>query len=307
MNDKQQILVIVGPDNHPQEVVDRAAWLAGHSGCDLMLLWCDPDIGPLAGSFLVSNEAQDISEKIMEAQKELVEELAVSARQQGLRVNTDVLEERPIADGILYRVRDMNPAYLVKGTHYHAAAERSIFAHTDWQLMRSCQCPLWLVKPPKLREQPIIIASVDPIHSHDKPAALDQVIVGYAKRIAAFADGEVHLLHTYDPLTAVGAAVARTIKPIKIAVDKIGNEVREEHQQKLNELADSCDIDEAHTHQLPGAARELIPAFVRSENADLVVMGALARWGLKRAVIGSTAERVLDQLPCDILIVRADG
>jgi nucleotide-binding universal stress UspA family protein len=33
-------------------------------------------------------------------------------------------------------------------------------------------------------------------------------------------------------------------------------------------------------------------------------MGALARWGLKRAVIGSTAERVLDQLPCDILLVR---
>jgi nucleotide-binding universal stress UspA family protein len=33
-------------------------------------------------------------------------------------------------------------------------------------------------------------------------------------------------------------------------------------------------------------------------------MGALARWGLKRMVIGSTAEKVLDHLPCDILIVR---
>jgi nucleotide-binding universal stress UspA family protein len=34
-------------------------------------------------------------------------------------------------------------------------------------------------------------------------------------------------------------------------------------------------------------------------------MGALARWGLKRAILGSTAEKVLDHLPCDILIVRS--
>ena len=33
-------------------------------------------------------------------------------------------------------------------------------------------------------------------------------------------------------------------------------------------------------------------------------MGALARWGVKRMLIGSTAERVIDHLPCDVLIVR---
>jgi universal stress protein E len=47
-----------------------------------------------------------------------------------------------------------------------------------------------------------------------------------------------------------------------------------------------------------------LPFFARDRQADLVVMGAVARWSMQRTVIGSTAERVLDHLPCDILIVR---
>ena len=35
-----------------------------------------------------------------------------------------------------------------------------------------------------------------------------------------------------------------------------------------------------------------------------VVMGAIARSGLKRLFIGSTAERVLDRLPCDLVIIK---
>jgi len=36
-------------------------------------------------------------------------------------------------------------------------------------------------------------------------------------------------------------------------------------------------------------------------------MGALSRSGLKGMLIGNTAERVLDELPCDVLIVKQPG
>jgi universal stress protein E len=38
-----------------------------------------------------------------------------------------------------------------------------------------------------------------------------------------------------------------------------------------------------------------------------MIMGAISRSGLQRAFIGSTAERVLDRLPCDALIVKPPG
>ncbi len=54
-----------------------------------------------------------------------------------------------------------------------------------------------------------------------------------------------------------------------------------------------------------GAPEKLLPDFVTSTNADLVVMGSKGRSGLARALLGSTAEHLLHSLDCDTLVVRA--
>ena len=41
--------------------------------------------------------------------------------------------------------------------------------------------------------------------------------------------------------------------------------------------------------------------------ADVVIMGAVSRSGLKGLFLGNTAEDVLDRLHCDLLIVKPDG
>jgi universal stress protein E len=43
---------------------------------------------------------------------------------------------------------------------------------------------------------------------------------------------------------------------------------------------------------------------VDETGADVVVIGAVSRSGLKRIALGSTAERVLDFVPSDLLIVK---
>jgi universal stress protein E len=39
-------------------------------------------------------------------------------------------------------------------------------------------------------------------------------------------------------------------------------------------------------------------------HSSLVVMGAISRTGFKRLMIGNTAERVLDRLSCDVLVIK---
>jgi universal stress protein E len=304
MTDKDLILAIVEPDINPQAVFERAAWLARIHDCRLTLLLCDPDIGPLRAGWYVSNEARDIGESIVAAQKEMIEELADNVRDTDIDVSTGILEERPVADAIVFEVNERQPKLLVKGTHYHSAAQRAIFVDTDWQLVRSCPCPLYLVKPTEIEENPVIVAAVDPTHAHDKPAALDKAIVSAALDLAGRVGGDVHLLHTYQRLVGVGSAATRTFKPVKLPLDELDEKIRTEHRERLDELAAEFDIDKDHVHQLPGQPRELLPTFARTHNAGVFVMGGLARWSLKRAVIGSTAERVLDHLPCDVIIVR---
>jgi universal stress protein E len=50
----------------------------------------------------------------------------------------------------------------------------------------------------------------------------------------------------------------------------------------------------------------MLPALAEELNAGVVIMGAVARSRLARAIIGSTAERTLDRFSCDIVIVKPD-
>jgi universal stress protein E len=50
-----------------------------------------------------------------------------------------------------------------------------------------------------------------------------------------------------------------------------------------------------------------IPALARRLRSSIVVIGAVSRSGLKRLFIGNTAERVIDALSCDLLVVKPVG
>lgn len=304
MSQNETILVVVEPDNHPHEVVGRGCWLAELTNCDLQLLLCDPDVSAMRHGLFVSNEARDLAQHIRTAQQEMIEDIAKPALDRGINVTTNILEQRPVADAILQLALETDPSYVIKGTEYHSVAERAIFVDTDWQLIRTCPYPLWLVKPREMQEQPVIIAAVDPVHSHDKPAKLDQLIIESAKTITGAANGEVHLFHTYQSIVGIGREATKTFKPIELPVDELSKRIQQEHREQLDALATENGIDADHVHQLPGSPKDVLPAFARKQNADVIVMGALARWGLRRMIIGSTAEKVLDHLPCDILIVR---
>jgi universal stress protein E len=306
MSGKDKILVVVEPDNSPRAIVKRAAWAAKLLGCELELLLCDSSVSVLGDGFFVSNEAREIGRKIRQAQEEIINDFAEDARIEGVTVTTVVIDERPIADAVLARALDCDPRYVMKGTHYHSVAERAIMVDADWQLIRMCPYPLWLVKAGDFQDDPYMVAAVDPTHEHDKPAALDHAIVKAAKTISEPAGGDLHLLHTYERLVGIGSEANKTLKSMKLPIDEIDQRMQEEHRQALDAFAEKSGFDSEHVHQLPGRTREILPTFARAHNADLVVMGALARWGIRRMVIGSTTERVLDHLPCDVLIVRAE-
>lgn len=304
MSARPSIVAVIEPDTHPQEVAERAAWLALLYDLPVDLLLCDADIGPLHTGWFLSDSAESIAELVADAQKEMIEEIADNIRALNVAVTTTVVEERPIVDAIMHDIDARDPKFLVKGTQHHSDADRALFAATDWQLVRRCPCPLYLVKPQPIPENPIVVAAVDPVHAHDKPAELDNVIIQHARDIAQRATGDLHLFHTYQRILGVGSEATRTFKPLELPIKDIDERMKIEHRKKLDALAAHFDVAEDNVHQLPGKTQELLPQFVRANKAGLVVMGALARWGLKRAIIGSTAERVLDKLPCDVLIVR---
>ena len=66
-------------------------------------------------------------------------------------------------------------------------------------------------------------------------------------------------------------------------------------------------IAPAGVHLMKGDPRVVIAEFATRHHTDLLVVGTVARSGVAGRIIGNTAEAVLNQLPCSMLVVKPDG
>lgn len=299
------VLCVVELDHYPEHVVERASWLAKLHDCDLELVLSDPASNYLGESFVYLAEMQMYIDEVNQEQDRVLQDLASVARESGLTVSTSTSHERPEAHMIVAKANECDALFVVKGTHWHSPSERASLADTDWRLIRNLECPLWFVKPSEWKDPPVIVAAVDPTHDQDKQAHLDRQIVASAQNIVEKCGGKLLLFHTYQRLGEIGARVTWKFKPEKLAIGSLDEKIRDKHRTALDALAAECGVAAEAVHQLPGRTHELLPTFSRANGVSLVVMGALARSGLKKRFVGSTAGKVLDHLPCDVLIVHS--
>ncbi|KOR30988.1 permease [Achromatium sp. WMS2] len=59
------------------------------------------------------------------------------------------------------------------------------------------------------------------------------------------------------------------------------------------------------TRTLEGQPAKVIVEFAKERNSDLIVTGSHGRTGLDRVLIGSTSEKILNDTPCSVLVVKA--
>lgn len=301
-----KILVIVDPtvDTHPG--VDKAGVLAQKLDARLELFICDTKAvreARMTAHFRARTQPDPARPSAAEPEI-LLESLAQPLRARGIAVTTETECVDPLLVGLLDRTRRTTADLVVKDTHHHSLLRRTLLTNTDWQLIRSCPVPLLLTKPEPWRLPPQIVAAIDPGHVNDKPEALDHDILGHAAALAAALQGDLHALHAYLPIAVVAAATA--VSP-SLAATLSDEDLKVEEDNKRTQIATlvaGYGIDAKRTRLEAGGPVEVLPRAAASLHADIVVLGAISRSGLQRAFIGSTAEDVLDRLPCDAFIVK---
>jgi universal stress protein E len=306
MRNLSKILAVIDPTAKTQTAMQRAAWLARESGAELELILCYYNEYLSGDRLFDSPSLQKARREVVDNEAKLLEKFAEPLRKDGIVVKTKALWDHPLFEGIVRRVIDSGAEIVFKDTHHHSVIARSILSNTDWNLIRTCPAPLWLVKPRAIAATPTIVASIDPMNEHDKPAALDDEIVHISKMLAEKLAGRVHAFHSYDPRIAVATATANAYIPVSLPFDEIEKQMHEDHQKRFREITTFHGIDDERAHLKSGLTHEELPALAEHIDADLVVMGAVARNRWKRLFIGATAERTLEFLPCDLLIIKPD-
>ncbi len=284
----------------------RAAWLAKSSGAKLELMVCYYNEYLSGDRLFDSPSLEKARGELISGQSKHLEELAEPFRKDDIVVTTSAIWDHPLHEGIVRHAVATGTDIVFKDTHHHSAVSRALLTNTDWNLIRTCPVPLWLVKHYALADEPAFMAAIDPMNQHDKPAALDDEILQVSKTLAEATGGQVHAFHSYDPRIAVATATANAYIPVSLPFDEIEQQMHEDHQKRFNEITSFHGVPEDNAHLVAGMTHEELPAIAEKLKADVVVMGAVARNRWKRLFIGATAERTLEQLPCDLLIVKPD-
>lgn len=302
--DIQHIMVIIDPTSETEQpCLRRAERLAEHyPGARFTLFLCD-HIPALDGGLLFNNELlANARNTLLGHREEYLDQLATALRARGHTVNTSAVWGKRFERHILKAIHEQQPDVVLKTGQRHSLLKRLILSNSDWFLIRYCPVPLWLVKQPDSDLQGIC-ASVDPLHEADKPAALDHKIVNTARALADITGANLQAVHCYNPLPQTLAFDTGLV----VDYDAYAADIHQQHADAFSHFASEHGLTAEQQHLLRGFPEQAIPQFAIEGGVNLLVLGAISRSRVENALIGHTAERLLDEVPCDMLIIKPDG
>jgi universal stress protein E len=276
------MVVVSNPFAREQLAATKAAAVARRCGARVLLFNAFMVPEPVSEAVPMGSHEQVVATAIRTRRARLE---AIAARV-GMPPGTECVVhcDYPADEAIVRQVRKIEPDLLISESHRRRRLARILLSNTDWRLMRDCPCPVWFVRSNALARQPRVVVAVDPRHARGKPARLDDRLLQAANGIAAQLGGRIGLVHAYE---------AHDNAQFIATTTGLVSGLAREHGIPVED----CVL-------LEGAPTRVITEEVERSGADILVMGALSRTATDLRVIGSTAERVIDHVDCDVFIVK---
>lgn len=301
---KQVSRILVGVDLHREAPVllDKAGRLARAFGAAVELY------APVYNSLVSRAHFRDPA-ALRHGRQRLVDAglARIQAQAAGMDVPSGVHCEagwdHPLEEALIRRALHTEADLAMWATHPEGEHRFHFLSGGDWQLVRHCPAPLMLCSPAPWGGTPTIVAALDPAHPHGGESRLEQRILETAGTLCRAAGGQLRAFHAYE-------AIAHGPGPgvhIELPVDAAEAQLESGRARALQALFEATGVRPDHVDLLEGSPVDRLPDYCREAGADIVVMGAIARNPLGRIFIGSTAERVMHRLPCDLLVIKPEG
>jgi len=268
------ILVVIDP-NQPQELaLKRARLISSVSQSRLHLLACDSkrDHSGHLATLREQLESEGHPVTTQQAWHESVHQTIISVQQ---------------AEGCGLVVKQHVPENPLK---------RALLTPEDWKLLRYCPCPVLMVKTDTPWTGGNILAAVDVGNADLEHRTLHATIVNHGFDIASLADGKLHVISAHPSAMLSAADPAFQLKET----------IEARYREACKQFQAEYGIPDAQLHIEEGPADALIPRVCQQLKAVVTVIGTVARTGFSGALMGNTAEVVLDTLESDVLVLKPD-
>ena len=265
-----KILVVFDPTTDTQIALERAALIAKHEGSEIFLFSCIHSKLPKSADKKVEID------RLMSAQSDILAAAIKPLIEAGIQVTTEIKWKKDWYEAVVKASVRSGADAVIKASHSHSATQRLFKNTSDWTLIRQCDCPVLLVKQRPTGEGRKVLAAVNMRGDKDSYEAINTNILEFCKRYTEADTAEVHFLNAHVDLSS---------RPDR------GSMIR------------ACGVASDYVHIKMGEPSKVIVECADELDANLVVIGNSARTGLAAAVNSNTAERVVDDLKCDLLVI----
>ena len=293
-----KLLVVIDPTDTEQKSLARALEFSQRHPCQITLFLSVYDLFYDMTTMLSSDDKEAMKQAVLMDRTEWLKDL-LAEQYQEYDFYIKVVWHSKAHESIISAVEEGGYDLVVKSTHQHDLLKSVIFTPTDWHLIRKCPASLLFVKDHKWVEGGNILAAVHTEDEATSEPSLSQQVIENSELMATILESKTHLVNAYPPV------------PLNIMVEipdfdptKYNQQMKKHHKVALQSLAQKYDIAESQTHVLEGLPETIIPDLAKELDAELVVMGTVGRTGLSAALIGNTAEQVIDNINCDLLALK---
>ncbi|WP_299792020.1 universal stress protein UspE [uncultured Shewanella sp.] len=302
MKDYKKLLVVVDPTSDKQPAFARAVELASKNQATITVFLSIFDFSYEMTSILSGHEREAMRQGVIAQRKAWIEDLVETYAKSDSVIETEVVWHNRPFESIIEHAIAGNYDLIVKGTHEHDKLKSVIFTPTDWHLMRKAPVPVLLVKDHDWPVAGKILCAVNVGSEDDDHQSLNGKIITHAKGLAEKFDAQVHLVNGYP-----GTPVNLAIELPDFDAHTYSETIRMQHEQRVSSLANSFGISNDFCHVKEGLPEDVIPDLALQLDAELVILGTVGRTGFSAALIGNTAEHVIDSINCDLLAIKPDG
>lgn len=307
MRPRHIMLALAAPGVLGPIEMDKVSALARALDAEVELFHCIYDAEVARPGLFASRGARENIHEFVECRRQQLEVLADRIRASGVRVRTTVRWDYPTYAGIVRQVQRHKPLLLIAHPTERGRTAGRWLGRTDFRLIETCPCPVLFIKTLSPYTDTVVLAAIDPGHAHDKPAALDAEILRWASSLRDALSARLLVLHAQVPWERAMPVQPQLRDAPEVVRTDVATTWRDSLGARARALAEEYAVPQQRVRIAEGSVPEALGRFVEQVKADILVMGAASRSRMGRLLIGHTAERVLDALKCDVLVVKAPG
>jgi len=302
MEKYQKILAIVDPTTEDQKALKRAIELAQKTGASITAFLSIYDFSYEMTTMLSSDEREAMRQSVINDRTLWLQTILAELDVNNLSIDCKVIWHNRPFEQIINQVLKNGYDIVIKGTHQHDKLKSVIFTPTDWHILRKCPCPVLLVKEHLWPDNGNIIAALNIGSEEEEHKSLNEKITAEAKQLTKVMKANLHLVNSFP-----GTPVNIAIEIPEFNANDYNLSMLKHHKSAMLEHAKAFNVAQENTHIKEGLPEDVIQSLANELDAELVILGTVGRTGFSAALIGNTAEHVIDRLNCDVLALKPDG